>query len=70
MIEKFSKVQLKDVEKLTHPDLYFLEKISDPINNFLDNVTVNTENIKLQNNRQSLLYKCMKILNSFFNFSS
>ena len=51
-------------------DLKVLNDITKPINDFLDNVTVNVEDKKLQYNRKVLLLKCKNVLNSFYNFSS
>ena len=39
------------------------------VNNFLDNVIVNSSEEKIKYNRVSLLKDCEKIINNFFNFS-
>ena len=44
--------------------------ISKPINDFLDNVMVNVQDKKIQNNRKNLLLECQTNINHFFNFSS
>ena len=43
--------------------------LSISINNFLDNVMVNTPEEKIKCNRISLLRDCKRIINNFFNFS-
>ena len=47
-------------------NLYIL---TDPINEFLDNIKVNVEDIKLKRNRNSLLFQCREILNLYYKFN-
>ncbi len=47
-------------------NLYIL---TDPINEFLDNIKVNVEDIKLKRNRNSLLFHCREILNLYYKFN-
>ena len=56
----------KNSEILNKKSFYDLSK---SINNFLDNVMVNTPEEKIKYNRISLLNDCKKIINNFFNFS-
>ena len=43
--------------------------LSKSINNFLDNVIVNSPEERIKFNRVSLLKDCEKIINNFFKFS-
>ena len=51
-------------------DLIFLLNLTLPINNFFDNVQVNSCNDILKKNRVSILYRCNKVLQELCNFSS
>ena len=44
----------------------FFANISNSINNFLDNVIVNSEDLKVRNNRIALLAECKRTINLFF----
>ena len=44
--------------------------LSKNINEFLDNVMVNSPDTKIKNNRISLLKHCKEIVDNFFNFSA
>ena len=60
------KDYLKNSEVLNKQSFYDLSK---SINNFLDNVIVNSSDEKIKCNRVSLLKDCEKIINNFFKFS-
>ncbi len=70
VINHFSDLISLKKNVLKIEDLKVLNDITKPINDFLDNVTVNVEDKKLQYNRKVLLLKCTNVLNSFYNFSS
>ena len=53
-----------------YQDLIFLLRITSPINNFFDNVQVNSCNDILKQNRVGILYRCNKVLREICNFSS
>ena len=65
-ILSLKKDYLKSSEVLNKQSFYNLSK---SINNFLDNVIVNSSEEKIKCNRVSLLKDCEKIINNFFNFS-
>ena len=57
----------KNSETLNKKSFYNLSK---SINNFLDNVMVNSPEINIKDNRVSLLSDCKRTINNFFNFSA
>ena len=57
----------KNTELLNKKSFYDLSK---NINEFLDNVMVNSPDTKIKNNRISLLKHCKEIVDNFFNFSA
>ena len=57
----------KNSDILNKKSFYNLSK---SINNFLDNVMVNSPEKNIKSNRVSLLSNCKKIVNYFFNFSA
>ena len=65
-ILSLKKDYLKSSEILNKQSFYNLSK---SINNFLDNVIVNSSEEKIKYNRVSLLKDCEKIINNFFKFS-
>jgi len=65
-ILSLKKDYLKSSEVLNKQSFYDLSK---SINNFLDNVIVNSSDEKIKYNRVSLLKDCEKIINNFFKFS-
>ena len=50
-------------------ELQNLDILTSPINEFLDNIKVNVENIKLKRNRINLLFYCREILNLYYKFN-
>ena len=50
-------------------ELKNLDIIINPINEFLDNIKVNVEDIKLKRNRNNLLLHCREILNLYYKFN-
>ena len=65
-ILSLKKDYLKSSEVLNKQSFYDLSK---SINNFLDNVIVNSSDERIKYNRVSLLKDCEKIINNFFKFS-
>jgi len=53
-------------EKKDNINNNFFANISNSINNFLDNVIVNSEDLKVRNNRIALLAECKRTINLFF----
>ena len=53
-------------EKKDNINNNFFANISNSINNFLDNVIVNSEDQKVRNNRIALLAECKRTINLFF----
>jgi len=53
-------------EKKDNINNNFFANISNSINNFLDNVIVNSEDQKVRNNRIALLTECKRTINLFF----
>ena len=50
-------------------NLILLNKFSSPIDNFFDNVQVNSSDKKLKDNRLNILLMCKKIFQQICNFS-
>ena len=74
-IELFKSIGLLKKSLDVNKSLYNLDELKNldiiinPINEFLDNIKVNVEDIKLKRNRNNLLLHCREILNLYYKFN-